>query len=178
MKPNRNFNLGDNVSIDSLSTCRSYASMDIFSARICYGVSKYNEDLLARIDDICLEMGYLCKDDKPKHEKLAGRLTIQVYALTKEESERSKLFKYVNAIKRIGVDYLYLDPPSPSREQNVKTEEKKEKAEPVAVSDKPEQYKLPKSGWPNARIMIHQPMIGGVITGQATDLEIQSEKIS
>ncbi len=30
---------------------------------------------------------------------------------------------------------------------------------------------------PNARIMIHQPSIGGVIRGQATDLEIQAKEI-
>lgn len=30
---------------------------------------------------------------------------------------------------------------------------------------------------PNARIMIHQPHIGGVIQGQATDLEIQAKEI-
>ena len=30
---------------------------------------------------------------------------------------------------------------------------------------------------PNARIMIHQPSIGGVIRGQATDLEIQAREI-
>lgn len=30
---------------------------------------------------------------------------------------------------------------------------------------------------PNARIMIHQPAIGGVIKGQATDLEIQAKEI-
>lgn len=30
---------------------------------------------------------------------------------------------------------------------------------------------------PNARIMIHQPLIGGVIQGQATDLEIQAKEI-
>lgn len=30
---------------------------------------------------------------------------------------------------------------------------------------------------PNARIMIHQPLIGGVIKGQATDLEIQAKEI-
>jgi ATP-dependent Clp protease protease subunit len=30
---------------------------------------------------------------------------------------------------------------------------------------------------PNARIMIHQPMIGGQIQGQATDLEIQAREI-
>lgn len=30
---------------------------------------------------------------------------------------------------------------------------------------------------PNARIMIHQPMIGGVIQGQATDLEIQAREM-
>jgi len=29
----------------------------------------------------------------------------------------------------------------------------------------------------NARIMIHQPMLGGVIQGQATDLEIQAKEI-
>src|SRR3984957_8441227 len=29
----------------------------------------------------------------------------------------------------------------------------------------------------NARFMIHQPMIGGVIKGQATDLEIQAKEI-
>lgn len=30
---------------------------------------------------------------------------------------------------------------------------------------------------PNARIMIHQPMIGGVIQGQTTDLEIQAKEM-
>ena len=30
---------------------------------------------------------------------------------------------------------------------------------------------------PNARFMIHQPMISGVIKGQATDLEIQAREI-
>lgn len=30
---------------------------------------------------------------------------------------------------------------------------------------------------PNARIMIHQPLIGGVVQGQATDLEIQAKEI-
>jgi len=30
---------------------------------------------------------------------------------------------------------------------------------------------------PNARIMIHQPMIGGVIQGQVTDLEIQAKEM-
>ncbi len=30
---------------------------------------------------------------------------------------------------------------------------------------------------PNSRIMIHQPMLGGTITGQATDLEIQAKEI-
>lgn len=30
---------------------------------------------------------------------------------------------------------------------------------------------------PNSRIMIHQPLIGGVIKGQATDLEIQAREI-
>lgn len=30
---------------------------------------------------------------------------------------------------------------------------------------------------PNSRIMIHQPMIGGVIQGQATDLEIQATEM-
>ncbi|HEV7737429.1 MAG TPA: ATP-dependent Clp protease proteolytic subunit [Chlamydiales bacterium] len=30
---------------------------------------------------------------------------------------------------------------------------------------------------PNARIMIHQPLIGGVIRGQATDLDIQAKEI-
>jgi len=30
---------------------------------------------------------------------------------------------------------------------------------------------------PNSRIMIHQPMIGGVIRGQATDLEIHAKEI-
>ncbi len=30
---------------------------------------------------------------------------------------------------------------------------------------------------PNCRIMIHQPMIGGVIRGQATDLEIHAKEI-
>jgi ATP-dependent Clp protease protease subunit len=30
---------------------------------------------------------------------------------------------------------------------------------------------------PNSRIMIHQPLIGGVIRGQATDLDIQAKEI-
>lgn len=30
---------------------------------------------------------------------------------------------------------------------------------------------------PNSRIMIHQPLIGGVIKGQATDLEIQAKEM-
>jgi ATP-dependent Clp protease protease subunit len=30
---------------------------------------------------------------------------------------------------------------------------------------------------PNARIMIHQPLIGGVIQGQATDLDVQAREI-
>lgn len=30
---------------------------------------------------------------------------------------------------------------------------------------------------PNARIMIHQPLIGGVVKGQATDLEIQAREM-
>lgn len=30
---------------------------------------------------------------------------------------------------------------------------------------------------PNSRIMIHQPLIGGVIRGQATDLEIQAKEM-
>lgn len=30
---------------------------------------------------------------------------------------------------------------------------------------------------PNARFMIHQPLIGGVIQGQATDLDIQAQEI-
>jgi len=30
---------------------------------------------------------------------------------------------------------------------------------------------------PNARLMIHQPLIGGVVKGQATDLEIQAKEI-
>jgi len=30
---------------------------------------------------------------------------------------------------------------------------------------------------PNARIMIHQPLVGGVIRGQATDLEIQAKEM-
>ena len=30
---------------------------------------------------------------------------------------------------------------------------------------------------PNARIMIHQPLIGGVIRGQATDLDIQAQEM-
>lgn len=30
---------------------------------------------------------------------------------------------------------------------------------------------------PHARIMIHQPSIGGLVTGQATDLEIQAKEI-
>jgi ATP-dependent Clp protease protease subunit len=30
---------------------------------------------------------------------------------------------------------------------------------------------------PNARIMIHQPLIGGLVQGQATDLEIQAREI-
>ena len=30
---------------------------------------------------------------------------------------------------------------------------------------------------PNARIMLHQPLIGGVIRGQATDLEIQAKEM-
>ena len=30
---------------------------------------------------------------------------------------------------------------------------------------------------PNARVMIHQPLIAGVIQGQATDLEIQAKEI-
>ena len=30
---------------------------------------------------------------------------------------------------------------------------------------------------PNARVMIHQPLIGGTIYGQATDLEIQAKEI-
>ncbi|MBM3184629.1 MAG: ATP-dependent Clp protease proteolytic subunit [Chlamydiae bacterium] len=30
---------------------------------------------------------------------------------------------------------------------------------------------------PNSRIMIHQPLIGGVIRGQATDLEIQAQEM-
>lgn len=30
---------------------------------------------------------------------------------------------------------------------------------------------------PNARIMMHQPLIGGVIRGQATDLDIQAKEI-
>jgi ATP-dependent Clp protease protease subunit len=30
---------------------------------------------------------------------------------------------------------------------------------------------------PQARIMIHQPLIGGVIRGQATDLEIQAKEM-
>lgn len=30
---------------------------------------------------------------------------------------------------------------------------------------------------PNSRIMIHQPMIGGVIKGQATDLDIQAKEM-
>lgn len=30
---------------------------------------------------------------------------------------------------------------------------------------------------PNARIMIHQPMIGGIIQGQTTDLEIQAKEM-
>lgn len=30
---------------------------------------------------------------------------------------------------------------------------------------------------PNSRVMLHQPLLGGVIEGQATDLEIQAEQI-
>ncbi|HYG37792.1 MAG TPA: ATP-dependent Clp protease proteolytic subunit [Cytophagales bacterium] len=31
--------------------------------------------------------------------------------------------------------------------------------------------------WPSGRVMIHQPSIGGVIQGQASDLEIQAKEI-
>jgi len=54
-------------------------------------------------------MGYLCNGNKPKYENLAELLTKEINGITTDETEKDKIYRYVNRITRVARNYLLLD---------------------------------------------------------------------
>lgn len=89
----------------SLESCRIYAHPEIEAAMRGYDVARYQSSL-NRVNDICLEMGGLCMGKREKFEGLYDQLTKEVESITADESEKKKLYNYVNKIVEIGRNYL------------------------------------------------------------------------
>lgn len=90
------------LSAKEIIECKSYASRYITEALVVYDVIKYRSTLVSRVNGICLEMSCFCKDDKPKFERLAEKLTKEINELTTDKKEKDKLYKYANRIMRVG----------------------------------------------------------------------------
>ena len=93
----------------SLEGCRAYAHGAIDEAVVGLKVSKYKCDLASKVDDICLEMGCLCADNKAKYEHLGEKLTQEINALTTDAKEKDNLIRYVHRIINVGRNFLFLN---------------------------------------------------------------------
>ena len=91
-----------------LDACKVYAEIGIAESLGGYKLQHHRRALEEKINDKCLEMG-LCKNNKPRYQELASQMTQEIYALTEVEAERDNLFKYANAIMKIGRNYLLLN---------------------------------------------------------------------
>lgn len=91
-----------------MADCREYARGDIFEARIDYDVREYRKVLDDKINSLCLEMGYIRRNDKPKYQKLRSELIKNIYEISTDEQVRDKLFAYANRVINIGENYFIL----------------------------------------------------------------------
>lgn len=82
-----------------------YAGIHIIEAMPKYDVVKYESDIIKKVNDTCLEMGYLCKNDKPRYIRLSQELAKNIYDITEDEKERDKLFAYAYRIQVVGRNY-------------------------------------------------------------------------
>lgn len=81
-----------------IEACREYAKNDIAQALVDCDVVKYQNTLVSKINDLCLQMGAFCQGDKQKYQCLAEALTQEINKLTSDRNEQGKLYQYVNQI--------------------------------------------------------------------------------
>jgi hypothetical protein len=88
-----------------METCKLHSQVEIWEALRCYRVNKYQSILEQKVNDLCLEMGYLYSDDKLKLKDLFQMLTNRIKEITENESERLKLSQYADRVVVIGRNY-------------------------------------------------------------------------
>jgi hypothetical protein len=86
--------------------CKNYAEKYIKKAFSDHEVIKYPSARVSRVNDICLEMGYFCKDNRETFECVAKIVRKEITALTTDEKEIKNLYEYANKIIQIGRNYL------------------------------------------------------------------------
>lgn len=91
-----------------MEACKGYAHGEIRELLVNYDVVEYQSDLVSKVNDVCLEMGYDCRNDKPRFERLATTLQNNIYSISSDEKVRDKLFAYANRVMNIGRNYLVL----------------------------------------------------------------------
>ena len=96
--------------LHNIKTCKSYAKGAIIDALYTYNVVEYKSVLSNKVNDVCLEMGYDCHDDKLRYDRLSDYIHKTVYSISSDEQVRDKLFAYANRVMIIGKDYyLYIE---------------------------------------------------------------------
>ncbi len=86
--------------------CEAYASYGIAEALVAYDVGEYREELAKKVNAICLEMGFNCRNDKAKFQRLAEDLKDIIYSISSDKQVREKLFNYANRVVIIGRNFL------------------------------------------------------------------------
>ena len=96
------------MSVYRMEACRIYAHELILGALKTYDLIEYQNQFVREVNEICLEMGYDCCNDKPKYQRLAQRLQKNIYSISEDEKVRDKLFDYANRVMNIGSVNFFL----------------------------------------------------------------------
>jgi len=71
-----------------------------------FQVTDFDGPQLREIENLAMDMGANCKDNKPRFQRLSSQLNQKIYAMTTEEPQRDRLFKYINYVMRSANNYV------------------------------------------------------------------------
>lgn len=73
-----------------------------------YHVAEYQAELAEKVNNICLEMGYSCSDDKYRFQSLSIILSGNIDSISSDPEVRKRLDSYANRVIKLANYYWRL----------------------------------------------------------------------
>lgn len=94
----------------TLDDCRTSTASQRHQARKEYGVSKYRDELRAKVNDLCLLMGAFCYNNKKQYDVYAAELKANILGITDNDAEQEKIYIYTLRLLEIAQEYFKFHP--------------------------------------------------------------------